>query len=414
VNGFLSSIFGRHAHRRQAACATVARAAIELPLRIAFGLLLALWLSACATQRPVAATCPPAAEASPTFDAAVDSVVTERWRDTVATPHHRVAILVLSGGGAWGAYGAGFLEGWSHRRAGPDDRWPGRPEFDVVTGISTGAIMAPFALVGSERDASLRTSFRGVSGDDLYSGSGLLGLLWGHSLKKPDGIERRLVAALDDETLAAMSKAAAEHRTVWVAAVNFDTGRFTEFDLSAMASSLPPDRARAQIVDRIMAASALPGLFPPRYIDGCMYMDGGVRRNVFVGPLQRTADPAGEQPSRADIYVIENGPVGTMPRLTGAGVRAIATRGYELTENQVELDSLRTIEAYARARGYGFYWTSADDVVHDPGDANPQGARCAAPKTPADQFDAVFTACLYDAGLAKARDGAAPWRTDRP
>jgi predicted acylesterase/phospholipase RssA len=378
-------------------------------------LILVLLLSACAGQRPITATCPAATGEPPQpFDAALDAAVAARWQGPPDASRHPVAILVLSGGGTWGAYGAGFLNGWTQRPANANDRWPARPTFDVVTGVSTGAIMAPFALIGSAADPALQRAFRGVGGKDLYSGNGLLGLLGGHSLKKPDGIEHSLMAALDDSTIAAIKSAYAEKRSAWVGAVNFDTGGFNEFNLSAIASALPSDQARVQITDHIMAASALPGFFPPRFINGCMYMDGGVRENVFITPVQTAASLASPQQPHADIYVIENNTTEVPSELTKYSVRAIATRSYELIENQTQINSLRNIYQYAHEHGYGFYWTSADDVVFNTGDANGQGASCKAPETPAGQFDATFTACLYDAALHKARDGATPWRTDRP
>ena len=383
--------------------------------RISGLLILALLLSACAGERPITATCPAATgEPLQPFDAALDEAVAARWQGPPDASRHRVAILVLSGGGAWGAYGAGFLNGWTQRPANTTDHWPARPTFDVVTGVSTGALMAPFALVGSAADPGLQHAFRGVSGKDLYSGNGLLGLLGGHSLKKPDGIERRLVAALDDSTMATIKTAYGNKRSVWVGAVNFDTGNFTEFNLSAIASALPTDQARAQMTDHITAASALPGIFPPRFINGCMYMDGGVRENVFVTPVQTAASVASQQLSRADIYVIVNGANEVPTVLTRYNMREIATRSYDLIENQSQINSLRSIYQYAHEHGYGFYWTSADDVVFSASDASAHDAACEAPKTPAAQFDATFTACLYDAALRKARAGATPWRTDRP
>ncbi|HEV2607083.1 MAG TPA: patatin-like phospholipase family protein, partial [Xanthomonadaceae bacterium] len=186
-------------------------------IRISALLILSLLLSACAGERPITATCPAATGEPPQpFDAALDAAVAARWQGPPDAQRHPVAILVLSGGGAWGAYGAGFLNGWTHRPANTTDRWPSRPIFDVVTGVSTGAIMAPFALVGSVADPYLQHAFRGVSGKDLYSGNGWMGLLGGHSLKKPDGIERMLVAGLDDSTMATIKSAYGEKRSVWV------------------------------------------------------------------------------------------------------------------------------------------------------------------------------------------------------
>ncbi len=380
--------------------------------RVLLLLLSASFLSACAGERPSSATCPAVTglPAQP-FDAALDDAVAARWAGPPGAPHNRVAILVLSGGGAWGAYGAGFLNGWAQRRDHGTKHSPSRPTFDIVTGVSTGAIMAPFALLGSGSDPSLESAFRGVSGEDLFSGRSVLGLPWWNSLKEPDGLERRLLAALDDTALASLRTAAGEKRTVWVGAVNFDTGQFTEFNLSAIARDLPNDQARTQIADHIMAASAVPAFFPPRFINGCMFMDGGVRENVFVTPLQ-TATTVHE--SRADIYVIENGPIEVPPLLTKNNLRDIATRGFDLAESQIQLNSLRNIYQYAREHGYGFYWTSADDVVYNPDESQVNVAPCKAPKTPADQFEATFTACLFDAASRKAHDGITPWRTDKP
>jgi predicted acylesterase/phospholipase RssA len=386
-----------------------------IAMRVSAQLILALLLSACASDRPITATCPAATGEPPQpFDAALDAAVASRWQGPPDGKRHPIAVLVLSGGGAWGAYGAGFLNGWTQRPANTTDRWPSRPTFDVVTGVSTGAIIAPFALVGSAGDAFLQHAFRGVGGKDLYSGNGLMGLLGGHSLKKPDGIERSLVAGLDDSTIAAIKTAYTDKRSAWVGAVNFDTGDFTEFNLSAIASALPIDQAREQITDHIMAASAVPGFFPPRFINGCMYMDGGVRQNVFITSVQTAANASGQEQSRANIYVIVNDVTEVPSELTKYSVREIATRSYALIENQSEINSLRNIYQYAHEHGYGFYWTTADDVVFYANVAGNHGAACEAPKTPAGQFEATFTACLYDAALHKARDGATAWRTDRP
>ena len=329
--------------------------------------------------------------------------------------HSRAAVLVLSGGGAWGGYGAGFLNGWTKRTQGNGDRWPSRPTFDVVTGVSTGAIMAPFALLGSNSDSTLQGAFRGVSRDDLFTSRSVLTLPWWNSLNDPKGLEKQLRNALDNATLVDLKAAAGQHRTMWAGAVNFDTGQFTQFNLSALARDLPLAEARDQITDHIMAASAVPTFFPPRFIGGCMYMDGGVRENEFVSRTPDSITATGvARESRADVYVIVNGPVEARTVLTENTLLDIATRAFELAETQIQLNSLRNVYDYAKDHGYGLYWTSADDVVGDHGDGSDRDGLCKFPKTSADQFEAKFTACLYDAALRKAREGGSPWRTDRP
>jgi hypothetical protein len=360
--------------------------------------------------------CPAATGAADeTFDAALDDAVTARWGIQPGVTHNRAAVLVLSGGGAWGAYGAGFLDGWSKRNQGSGDRWPSRPAFDVVTGVSTGAIMAPFALLGSSTDPKLQGAFRGVGRDDLFSGRSVVTFPWWNSLKDPRGLEKQLQDALDNSTIVDLKAAAAEHRTIWVGAVNFDTGTFTQFNLSALARDLPVVEARDQIIDHIMAASAVPTFFPPRFINGCMYMDGSVREDVFITHTHNAIGAAtGTTDSHADVYVIENGPIRVQKLLTDNTLLDIAIRGFSLAEAQIQLASLRNVYDYAKDHGYGFYWTSADDVVGDLGDTHDRPGLCKFPKTPTDQFDPEFTTCLYDSAQRKARDGDSPWRTDRP
>ena len=381
-------------------------------LRLAVLAIAALCLAACVGARPRDAICPAVTGGQPeSFDASLAGAVAAHWNVPPGAPRVRASILVLSGGGAWGAYGAGFLAGWTAR---PKDAQPQRPTFDIVTGVSTGAIMAPFALLGARYDMQLQSAFRGVSGDDLFHARSVLTMPWWNSLNNPTGLERQLQAALDDSVIAAIRAAAADRRTVWAGAVNFDTGEFTEFNLSALARDLPPDLAREAMADRIMAASAVPSFFPPRFIDGCMYMDGDVRENVFVSPPHAVKAATGTNEPKADIYVIVNGPVGTHRILTDNTLLGIAVRGFEIAEGQIQLVSLRNVYDYAKDHGYSFHWTSADDVVADPKDVHGRPGICPGPQTAADQFSARFTACLYDVAFSKARDGAHPWRTDRP
>src|SRR5581483_4954397 len=121
--------------------------------RLATLLLAGTLLCACVNQRPREAVCPAVTGApQPTFDASLADAMAARWTGAPGHPHQRTEILVLSGGGAWGAYGAGFLNGWSQRPAAMGGQ---RPQFDVVTGISVGAIMAPYAFLGPRYDARL-------------------------------------------------------------------------------------------------------------------------------------------------------------------------------------------------------------------------------------------------------------------
>ncbi len=393
----------------------MAGAVVELKAvgRFAALFLAATLLCACVNRRPPDAVCPAASGAAqPSFDASLADTMAARWNGPPDHTHQRTEILVLSGGGAWGAYGAGFLNGWSQR---PSALGVPRPQFDVVTGISVGAIMAPYAFLGPQYDGSLMTWFRGADASSAFAPRSILSVPFWDSINDSEPLEDNLRRALSGDVISGIRAAAADKRTIWVGAVNFDTAAFTEFNLSALARDLPPESARDAMVDRIMGASAVPTFMPPRFINGCMYMDGDVRQNVFISHLHGAVQAAaGTDTPKADIYVIVNGTVGDHRVITGDTLLDIAVRGFEIAENEIQRNSLREVYDYARENGYRFYWTSADDVVADPKDIHGRRDICPGPQNAAQQFDPSFTRCLFDAALMKARDRKNPWRTDRP
>jgi len=114
-----------------------------------------------------------------------------------------------------------------------------------------------------------------------------------------------------------------------------------------------------------------------------------------------------------NIYAIVNGNVVPSPRLTGNTLFDVGVRSFELAADQIQLASLREIYDYAKTKGFQLYWTSADNVVIHQGDTHFEG-KCSAPTAMADQFDAKFTACLFDKAKEKAETAPSPWRTDRP
>jgi Patatin-like phospholipase len=374
----------------------------------------AFLLSACVGARPPDAMCK-AETNGQAYSASMANVLSSKWQSGPGAQRQHLDILVLSGGGAWGAYGAGFLDGWSKREAALGTP---RPQFDVVTGVSTGAIIGTFALLGPDYDSVLEDAYRGTSSGDLFYRRSIFMLPFWNSFNDPEPIEDNLTRALSDDTIAKLAEAFRERRSLWAGAVNFDTGRFTEFDLTDLAAELPPDIARREIVDRLMAASAVPGFFPPRFIGGCMYMDGDVRQNLFVSEIGGAIDAAAgakilPENTTVDIYAIVNGTTEPSQRLTDNTLIGVGVRGFELAFDQIQIASLREIYDYAKAKGFHLYWTSADDVVAI--DNKPQTYdRCSAPKGETDQFNGQFTACLFDAARQKAETDAMPWRTDRP
>jgi hypothetical protein len=197
----------------------------------------------------------------------------------VGRPHR---YLLISGGGGDGAFGAGLLVGWT--AAG------NRPEFQIVTGISTGAIIAPFAFLGPAYDETLRELYTSFSSDDLVRKRNLVQLLRGDSLFDTTPMMDLLDRYLGDAQIAAIAAEGRRGRSLLIGTTNLDAGRPVIWDVTRIAMSGAPD-ARQLIHDIIRASSAIPGAFPPvmfqvqvegrRYDE--LHVDGGVTSQVFLG-----------------------------------------------------------------------------------------------------------------------------------
>jgi hypothetical protein len=190
----------------------------------------------------------------------------------------RFDLLILSGGGDFGAFGAGFLYGW----ATADDPERRMPEFDMVSGTSTGAILAPLAFTGREPDLRLGRDLYAKPPADLVTPRGLLPIWpWNESLAEPAGLRREIAASLTPELLGVLRTSAGEDRQLLVATTTLDFGTFRPFDLLERRDR-PDAEFRDSVLERILASSAVPGVFPPVTIDGTRYVDGGVTQNLWL------------------------------------------------------------------------------------------------------------------------------------
>jgi predicted patatin/cPLA2 family phospholipase len=227
--------------------------------------------------------------------------------------HITLRALALSGGGSHGAYGAGVLIGWTD--AGT------RPEFDVVTGISTGALMATAAFLGPEQDETLRMYTR-ITNKDIYKSRGILAVLTGDSMYDAAPLRELIAKQIDDRVLQAVAREHARGRRLFVGTFNLDAQAFTIWDMGFIASSDRPDKLE-RYRDVILASASVPVLFPPVYIPvelngesyRQMHVDGGAREMVFFPELIDDLDKAiakfGLKPSdvHGEIYVLYNGRV---------------------------------------------------------------------------------------------------------
>lgn len=223
----------------------------------------------------------------------------------IGQPHR---YLVLSGGGAEGAFGAGLLAGWSREGS--------RPQFQIVTGISTGAIAAPFAFLGSRYDEVLREIYTRYGVRDLVEIRSIFGILRGDAAASTVPLRRLLARYIDDSVVAAIAAEGRKGRSLYVGTTNLDAGRPVIWDITRMAASAAPGAADL-IRDVILASASIPGAFSPviipvqaqgrRYDE--MHVDGGVTAQLFLAPggidWKRIAERL-RLPGPPEVYIIRN------------------------------------------------------------------------------------------------------------
>ncbi|AMV27444.1 Patatin-like phospholipase [Gemmata sp. SH-PL17] len=218
-------------------------------------------------------------------------------------------VLCLSGGGSFGAYSAGVLVGWSERGD--------RPQFDVVTGISTGALIAPFAFLGPKYDPQLKRFYTELESRDLYRLRPLRALV-SESFADTSPMAAQIDGFLTPEAMADLAEAHRQGRRLYIGTTEEEGKQFVVWDLGAMAArNGPGDRA---LMKKVLLGSAAPaGFFPAAKIDVTVngqvfterHVDGGVSQSVFfrppyVAPEQRS-DVAARDLAGTKVYVIVAG-----------------------------------------------------------------------------------------------------------
>ena len=244
-------------------------------------------------------------------------------------------ILVISGGGAKGAFGAGFLEAWGSVTSESH----ARPEFDMITGVSTGALIAPFAFIGTEESYAHVARFYANPEPDWVKPRKPFALL----PKRPSTLNNchlqdTLRAGMDRSIVQAVADGAAEDRLLLIGATNLDIGVGRVFDLGLEARRALERDEFDRVHSILLASSAIPGAFPPIEIDGMLHTDGGATSNLFIttfpgpdGPLARflARHPQGPRP-KVRVWILVNQQLWpqsavTQPKWLSVSGRAIKT-----------------------------------------------------------------------------------------
>lgn len=189
-------------------------------------------------------------------------------------------ILTLSGGGTRGAFGAGLLSGWTDSGD--------MPEFDIVTGVSTGAVMATFAFLGGDELEKVKTFYTKMYTEDIYTNSWLS--FFGQAyLMNPAPLKKLFLNNFNEALLNRVATAHAKGRRLYIGTTNIDTGQLIVWDMGAIAASSRSDKYQ-RFSDIIYASSAMPIFLPPQYISVDvednqyyqMHVDGGIYSHVFM------------------------------------------------------------------------------------------------------------------------------------
>ncbi len=240
-----------------------------------------------------------------------------------------VESLSLSGGGDDGAFGAGLLVGWSESGT--------RPEFEIVTGISTGSMIAPMAFLGPRYDGMLKEAYTTVSSKQLVKTQVLSALLGSSDgLADPRPLANMIARYTSQKMLEEIAAEYRKGRFLLIGTTNLDAQRPVIWDIGALANSGRPDAL--QLMRKIILASAsVPGALPPVELkvaaDGKFYdemhVDGGVTRQVFLYPPgfepEIIDEALGWKPARR-AYIIRNGKVSPEFAVTKAKLLPITSR----------------------------------------------------------------------------------------
>jgi len=298
-----------------------------------------------------------------------------------------VSYLAVSGGGDNGAFGAGLLNGWTE--AGT------RPEFKIVTGVSTGALIAPFAFLGPDYDAALREVYTTMTAARVFKPRGLSAALFDDAMADTGPLSDIIATYANEKMFAAIAREYNEGRLLLIGTTDLDSQRPVIWNIGALAASGKPEAL--DLFRRILRASAaIPGLFQPVMIDveldgkkyQEMHVDGGAIAQLFLYPPALEANRILKRKRHA--YVIRNArldPDWAMSERQTIGIagRAINTMLHASGHNDV----MRTYFISQRdGVDYNLAYIGADFVAEKKG-----------------EFDQTYMQALYAYGYQQAKAG---------
>lgn len=318
----------------------------------------------------------------------------QRWlADRPAEGDQSFEMLAISSGSDKGAFAAGYLNGWSARGS--------RPTFALVTGVSTGALIAPFAFLGSDEDATLRALYTGIEANDIFRRTPVRGALGGPSFASTQPL-RRLIAR--HVTADIVDRIAVQHRAgrrLLVLTTNLDAQRGVVWDVGEIAASRAADKV--ELIRSILLASAsIPGVFPPVEVavhSGAepfteMHVDGGTTSSVFVVPDALLSAGAGaDVPGvrRPGMTLLYNGVLAPRYMTVAPSAFSIIERALETVIGASDRRAIGSYRAFAEGSNVSLCIEAIDPTFDS---------------APHELFDRQYMMRLFDWGHAAGRTHA--------
>ncbi len=262
-------------------------------------------------------------------------------------------ILAISGGGSGGAFGAGALVGLARRGE--------RPPFTVVTGVSTGALLAPFAFLGASWDQQLIEAYAGARSEHLLQSRGL-GFLFRSGIYKGKPLIDLVDHFVTDAMIQAVAQESAKGRLLLVATTYLDKGETVIWDMGVIATQ-GGEAARTLFRDVLVASASIPGLFPPALIhvesSGAaydeMHVDGGTTVPFFFAPEIAEIMPITFDELRgANLYILINGQLTAPQKTTVDKTVSILKQSFTAQMNHTSRTALELSAAFAQLHGMNF------------------------------------------------------------
>lgn len=288
---------------------------------------------------------------------ALDRMVRQRVADERKLPGKELNWLMISGGGENGAFGAGALNGLSE--AGK------RPEFLLVSGVSTGALSAPFAFLGSKYDQDLKAVYTTVNMEKLLIKQYLSGLLGGgDALLNPRPLKRLIAGYITPAFLAEIAREHNKGRRLYIVTTNLDTQRPVLWDMGQIAQIGGADAATL-FADVMLASASIPGMFPPVMMDSVsngkrvteMHVDGGTTMQILTMPvgLELERDLRAASGRKRNVYILMNNRIEPDFTLVERNAMTIAARAMATLIKNHGIGSVRLFHELTKDSDMGFH-----------------------------------------------------------